>query len=77
MLFSTKKIRNIALSTLAAIWMVSVFSLGMTSDKIATCDPDCPMELTQKTEISYKGLEKKVVMLSGVIGWLSQYYDSK
>ena len=77
MLFSTKKIRNIALGTLAAVWMVSVLSLGMTTGSSAVCDPECPLEVSQKQEISYKGIEKKVVMLSGIVGWLSQYYNNK
>ncbi len=76
MLFSTKKMRNIALGTLAAIWIVSVLSLGMASRTAASCDPDCPMEMLNKSELTYKGLEKKVILFSGVAAWLSQYYNS-
>jgi hypothetical protein len=77
MLFSSKKIRNIALGTLAAIWMVSVLSLGMASRSTASCDPDCPMEVVHTGEFAYQGLEKKVIMFTGIAAWLSQYYPSR
>lgn len=77
MLFSTKKIRNLVLASIAALWMVSIVSMAFSTKNTATCDPDCPMELVHKREITYQGLEKKVVMLSGFIGWLSHYYTSR
>lgn len=73
MLSTTKKIRNAALVMLFSLWMVSVFSLGMNSINGKECDPYCPMDTAQK-EINYKSLNKKVMMLSGVVGWFSQYY---
>ncbi len=75
MLFSTKKIRTIILGAIVALWGISVLSLGMTSSPgITQCDTECPMEIAHKSEISYNNIKKKVVMLSGIVGWVSQYY---
>ena len=74
MLFSTKKLRTIILGTIIALWSISVLSLGVTSTPVRECDPTCPMELAHENDISYDQIKKKVVMLSGIVGWVSQYY---
>jgi hypothetical protein len=75
MLLTPRKIRSTVLVSLAAIWMVSVISLGLSAEKTPECDPYCPMEMSQKKEISYKTIEKRVILMSGVIGWISHYYN--